>query len=87
MKNSPRPDLEYEEINTDLESIKDKIEMPGGNRQDRGIELVKLSRNLMHTFESQSRIDAINAELRICQLNEPEPESQTPSPIETRCTN
>ncbi len=63
-------DLEYEEINTDLESIKDKIEMPGGNRQDRGIELVKLSRNLMHTFESQSRIDAINAELRNCQLNE-----------------
>ncbi len=63
-------DQEYEEINTDLESIKDKIEMPGGHRQDRGIELVKLSRNLMHTFESQARIDSINAELRNCQLNE-----------------
>ena len=63
-------DQEYEEINTDLESIKDKIEMPGGNRQDRGIELVKLSRNLMHTFESQTRIDLINEELRNCQLNE-----------------
>lgn len=63
-------DREYEEITTDLESIKDKIEMPGGNRQNRGIELVKLSRNLMHTFESQSRIDSINVELRNCQLNE-----------------
>lgn len=63
-------DREYEEITTDLESIKDKIDMPGGNRQNRGIELVKLSRNLMHTFESQSRIDSINEELRNCQLNE-----------------
>ncbi len=67
---STTADQEYEEINTDLESIKDKIEMPGGNRQNRGIELVKLSRNLMHTFESQARIDSINAELRNCQLNE-----------------
>ena len=67
---STAADQEYEEITTDLENIRDKIEMPGGNRQNRGIELVKLSRNLMHTFESQSRIDSINLELRNCQLNE-----------------
>jgi hypothetical protein len=61
---SAQTDARFNEIQSSLASVQGKVETSDHMTREHGIELVELRPSLMHTFESQARIEQITKELQ-----------------------